>query len=292
LIENNFMLNNINALIWKSKVKNCFLISFLYFLSAQNVSATPANLASHRAVYDLSLLKTGNEKQIEQVNGRIAIDFAGNECSGFSYTSRQVTNISDGESPAKQTDMRVHNWENSAGTDLKFKSVMREGSQTIIQSEGRARRDQDGEVSVKLHRPHLLKIDLDGKAQFPTAHTRELILASQRGDRFLSTKIYDGSEDGIKIFDVAAIIGQVIPAESNLRVDDVMRKAGLSNQKRWPVHLSYFEQRAGERLPAYQLKYDLFENGITTSLVFVFPHFSLKGNLVHLEVLPTKTCNK
>jgi hypothetical protein len=273
-------------------VKTYLYIVLFCFIFTQNTIAAPVKLASHRAVYDLSLLKTGQEKQIESANGRIAFEFFGSECVGFNYTSRQITNMFDGEGANKHIDMRVHNFENAAGTVLKFKSTMRDGNQAMTQAEGRAFRDEGGEISINLHRPRLLKLDLDGKAVFPTSHTRELIESAQRGEHFASTKIYDGSEDGVKIYDVVAIIGSPVVAGSDLRVDEVMRKAGLANMKRWPVHLSYFEQEKGERLPAYQLKYDLFENGITTSLVFMFASFSLKADLVHFEALPVKACAK
>jgi EipB-like len=268
------------------------IIFIFCIFSNQNVYSAPINLASHRAVYDLSLLKTGQEKQISEANGRIALEFSGSECAGFNYISRQITNMSNGEGENKRIDMRVYNFENATGRVLKFKTVMRDGNRKITQAEGSALRDEGGELSINLHRPRQLKLDLDAKAVFPTAHMRALIDAAQNGERFFITKIYDGSENGLKIFDVVAVIGSPIVAGSDLRVDDVMRKAGLVNMKRWPVHLSYYEKGDGERLPTYQLKYDLFENGITTSLIYDFTNFSLKSTLVHMEMLPEKACGK
>ena len=265
-------------------------MSSFYVIFSSYAFAAPINLAPHRAVYDLSLIKTGNEKKIEYASGRVALEFSGNACQGFEFISRQITNITDGEGLNKQVDTRVHNRENAKGTDLKFKSISREGSQIVLQSEGRARRDEGGDLSISLHRPQLLKLDMDSKAVFPTAHTRQLIEAGMRGDSFFNAKTYDGSEDGTKIFDTTAIIGKEIPTGTELRVNHIMKKLNMKNMRRWPVHVSYFEQGEGERLPVYKLSYDLFENGISTSLMFNFGNLTLNGELMHLDLLPEKPC--
>ncbi len=274
--------------MFKNIVISCFTLAFI---SSSAYSAS-INLSPHRAVYDLSLIKTGSDKKIESATGRVALEFSGDACQGFSFLSRQITSISDGEGTNKQVDMRVQNWENAKGTELKFKNITREGGQIILQSEGRAKRDDDGEVSLSLQRPQLLKLDMDGKALFPTAYTRKLIEAGERGENFFSSRTYDGSEDGTKIFETAAIIGKEISAGSDLRVDDIMTKANMKNMRRWPVQISYFEQAVGEQQPVYKLSYDLFENGISTSLSFDFGNLTLKGQLINLDLLPVKSCEK
>lgn len=173
-------------------LKNITLLFFALICICNSAFSASINLSPHRAVYDLSLVKSGSDKTIKSASGRIALEFSGNICQGFSFLLRQITNISDGEGAHKRVDMRVQNWENAKGTDLKFKSITREGDQIIQQSEGRALRDDAGEVSLSLHRPHLLKVDMDGKALFPTAHIRKLIEIGEQGDNFFSTKAYDG----------------------------------------------------------------------------------------------------
>ncbi len=272
--------------------KNLAYTSFFYFAFNSVAFLTPLNLAPHRAVYDLSLVQTNNNKKIESANGRVALEFSGNACQGFNFLSRQITNMSDGEGGNKQVDVQVQNWESPTGNDLKFKSITREGNMTVLQSEGRARRDKSGELSISLHRPQLLKLDTDGKALFPTAYMHKLIEAGVNGDNFFSVKTYDGSDEGTKFFDTAAIIGKEIPAGSDLRTDEIMHKIGIKNMRRWPVQVSYYEDGKGENLPVYKLSYDLFENGISTSLVYDFGNVVLKGQLTHIDLLPQKACAK
>ena len=54
-------------------------------------------LANHRAVYDLSLAEGGGTRSVESARGRIVIDFRGDACRGYTMQTRQVTELSSGE---------------------------------------------------------------------------------------------------------------------------------------------------------------------------------------------------
>ena len=60
----------------------------------------------------------------------------------------------------------------------------------------------------------------------------------------------------------------------------------------WPVALSYFEPGAGERLPAYQMNFVLYDNGVSRTLRLNYGDFSLKGELKSIEFLKTPACDK
>lgn len=51
--------------------------------SAPAPGADAVAFAPHRAVYDLHLLRTRGNRQIEAVRGRILYDFSGNACEGY-----------------------------------------------------------------------------------------------------------------------------------------------------------------------------------------------------------------
>lgn len=46
-----------------------------------------------------------------------------------------------------------------------------------------------------------------------------------------------------------------------------------------------------DRLPAYTLAFDLYENGISSALRLNYGNFALKGKLQSVELLPQKPCN-
>ena len=184
----------------------------LPLLAPLGASAQVVKFAPHRAVYDLALNETRKDKQIEQANGRIAFEFTGNNCTGFKTQFRQITRMSDGEGQAKVSDVKSNTWENGKGNGFTFDSQTKTDQVVTVQGEGKAERGSDGEVSVRLMKPRPQKLDLDGSAVFPTAHLRLLIELAKRDERFLSIKLFDGSDGGGKLFDTTAVIGKEIPA--------------------------------------------------------------------------------
>src|SRR3712207_3006807 len=61
-------------------------------------------LAPHRAVYDLSLLRAGGSSGLESARGRIAIEFAGDACEGYTPKFRQVTILGSKEARARTAE--------------------------------------------------------------------------------------------------------------------------------------------------------------------------------------------
>ena len=65
--------------------------------SAQSTGSV--RLVPHRAVYDLSLARAaGSSRSIDSASGRIAFDFGGDACDGYTLKYRQVTVLESGES--------------------------------------------------------------------------------------------------------------------------------------------------------------------------------------------------
>src|SRR5690242_2016562 len=65
----------------------------------------PVVLAPHRAVYDLSLARSdGSSKGVESARGRIAMEFAGDACDGYTQKYRQVTVLDTSEGGPRTLD--------------------------------------------------------------------------------------------------------------------------------------------------------------------------------------------
>ena len=68
----------------------------LTFAGAASASAqaarAPVRLVPHRAVYDLSLARSNDSRRgVDEARGRIAFDFGGDACEGYTLNYRQVT---------------------------------------------------------------------------------------------------------------------------------------------------------------------------------------------------------
>ncbi len=247
-------------------------------------------LASHRAVYDLTLLKSVGSKSPTFARGRIAFDFSGSSCEGYTQTFRQLTELQPAEGPTRISDMRSTTFEDAAGKSFAFKMQTRIDDEPTDEVDGRAQRVPAGAVSVALTQPKQEKLALERDVLFPTEHLKYILAAAKAGQHILQVKVYDGSETGEKIFQTTTFIGAPItkppPAEPAVKIPL------LENMRRWPVTISYFDIGTKDEAPNYVLAFDLYQNGISRALRLDYGDFVLAGEMTSLQLLPTPACSK
>ena len=266
-------------------------IAGVCFAAAPPAEATAA-LAPHRAVYDLTLAKSGGKRPIEAVHGRILYDFSGNACEGYALQFRQVSEIDSGEGKKALSDLRAATWEEGDAKSFRFNSENKVNERVVDTVDGNAGRDGSG-VSVKLSKPQAKSFDLDAKIVFPTEHVRRVIEAAEAGKTLLELSVFDGSESGEKVFSTLAVIGNAIAPGDKLPDDAAAGNRTLAGMKRWPVTISYFEQgtaKTGEQTPAYAIGFELYENGISRALTLDYGDFTVSGIMSQLEIKDTPAC--
>lgn len=260
------------------------------------LAAPPARgevaLAAHRAIYDLKLQNVGGKRPVQSVRGRIVYDFSGTACEGYALQYRQVTELDSGEGPTMLSDIRSSTWED--GTSSHFKYMFRTFLDSRVKDlvEGSAER-QDKGVAARLTKPRERRVEL-GEVTFPTGHIRKIIRAAEAGEKTLEAAVYDGSDNGEKVYDTLAVIGPKIVPGTKPPQDAAGGKDGLSTLARWPVSLSYFDQgkggREGEQTPIYSIAFELYENGISRALQINYGDFSVTGEMTSLELSPSTPC--
>jgi hypothetical protein len=246
-------------------------------------------LASHRAVYELSLAKATGSKSPTAARGRIAFDFTGSACEGYVQNFRQVTELQPAEGPTHVSDMHSATFEDGQGKSFRFRietTVDRKPGDNV---DGSAQRADDGALSIDLNQPKRTRLDVGEDVVFPTEHLKRILSAARAGSKILEVKVFDGSESGEKIFDTTTIIGKPIETQA---VEKAAQVPALDGMKRWPVAISYFEQGKKDGAPAYVLSFDLYENGVSRALKLDYGDFVLAGEMTQLDILPTKTCSK
>ncbi|WP_132249902.1 cell envelope integrity EipB family protein [Methylobacterium segetis] len=247
--------------------------------------AAPVTLASHRAVYDLTLASSGGTRAVESARGRIVIDFKGDACRGYTMQTRQVTMLESGESGSRTSDLRNTTFESGDGHDFRFKTT------TVLNGAPGASVDGTADVKdglkVRLKEPKRDQFQDRDTVLFPSLHMRRLIEAARAGQTTLSTKVFDGSDDGRKVYDTLAVIGRQVTAPTNAsgtERDKPLREGPISAVAHWPVTLSYFTQGEGERRPIYTLTFDLYENGVSGALKLDYGDFAINGDLTRLDI--------
>ncbi|GBU17952.1 MULTISPECIES: cell envelope integrity EipB family protein [Methylobacterium] len=262
----------------------------LLALGASPAWAAPAvegavRLASHRAVYDLSLGSSGGTRAIDNASGRIVIDFRGDPCRGYTMQTRQVTVLESGENGARTSDLRNTTFESGDGRELRFKTTTLMNGAPSASVDGTAAVSNEG-IRVSLKEPKRDQFKAPGDVVLPSDHMRRLVQAARAGQTTLSLKVFDGSDDGRKVYDTLAVIGRQVTAPATGERDKPLKEGALAGMPHWPVRLSYFTQGEGERTPIYTLVFDLYENGVSGALTLDYGDFAIKGDMTRLDMEP------
>jgi len=263
----------------------------------QATALTPADeLASHRAVYELKLAQTRGNSPAMSARGRILYDFSGSACEGYALQFRQVSELDNGEGKVTLSDLRSTSWEDSAAKSYVFKSQNYVNETMIDSVDGKAERQND-KVVVALTKPVDKKFDLEATIVFPTEHVRRIIAAARDGKTLLELAVYDGSDNGEKVFDTLAVIGRALAPDEHRPEDATPGQRAFQALKRWPVTISYFDraskdskEKSGEQTPVYAITFELYENGVSRALMLDYGDFVLSGELTSFEMKDVKPC--
>lgn len=246
--------------------------------AAQAAAGSTVPLASHRAVYDLQLDTASDRSGITGVKGRIVYEFEGSSCEGYTTQHRIVIQM-DTDEFSRLQDQQMSSFEEGDGSLFRFVSkTFLDGVEDKV-VEGTAKR-ADSTINVELKNAEKPIAGI-GPALFPASHTRTLVEKAKAGETFFELPIYDGSDEGEKAYTTTAIVGkEAAAAKYDADSDGKTHRA-------WPVSVAYFDEtneEGGEGLPIYRINFTLFEDGITQDLVIDYGDFSMKGELVDLDL--------
>jgi hypothetical protein len=248
---------------------------------------------SHQALYELSLLKSRGSAAINSARGRILYNFSGSACEGYTSEFRQVSELDSGEK-VTLSDLRSTSWEDGAGKSYRFKIDARMNESDSTPVDGIAERSGD-HIDVKLKQPVAKTFTLDGATVFPTEQIQRIIAAAKEGKSVLELMVYDGSDNGEKVYNTLSVIGQPIPGDRTISSPDPSTANDvMKSLTRWPVTVSYYDREAkakdGEQTPVYAMSFELYENGVSRALVLDYNDFVISGALGKFDVKDSKPC--
>jgi hypothetical protein len=249
---------------------------------------------SHQALYELSLVKSRGSNAINAARGRILYNFSGSACEGYTSEFRQVSELNSGEGKVTLSDLRSKSWEDGAGKSYRFKIDTRMNDGDSAPVDGIAERTGD-HVTVKLKSPVAKTFTLDGNTVFPTEQIERIIAAARTGKSVLELMVYDGSDNGEKVYNTLSVIGQPIPGDrSPATPDPSTANDVMKSMTRWPVTVSYYDHDAkakdGEQTPVYAMSFELYENGVSRALVLDYNDFVISGAMGKFDVRDSKPC--
>jgi EipB-like len=257
-------------------------------------AAASGAFLSHQALYELSLVKSRGSNSINGARGRILYNFSGSACEGYTSEFRQVSELDSGEGKVTLSDLRSKSWEDGAGKSYRFKIDTRMNDGDSAPVDGVAERTGD-HVTVKLKAPVAKTFTLDGSTVFPTEQIERIIAAARAGKSVLELTVYDGSDNGEKVYNTLSVIGQPIPGDRSIATPDPSTANDvMKSMTRWPVTVSYYDHDAkakdGEQTPVYAMSFELYENGVSRALVLDYNDFVISGAMGKFDVRDSKPC--
>jgi hypothetical protein len=257
-------------------------------------AAASGTFLSHQALYELSLVKSRGSNSINGARGRILYNFSGSACEGYTSEFRQVSELDSGEGKTTLSDLRSKSWEDGAGKSYRFKIDTRMNDAESAPVDGVAERTGD-HVTVKLKAPVAKTFTLDGNTVFPTEQIERIIEAARAGKSVLELMVYDGSDNGEKVYNTLSVIGQPIPGDRSVATPDPSTANDvMKSMTRWPVTVSYYDHDAkakdGEQTPVYAMSFELYENGVSRALVLDYNDFVISGAMGKFDVRDSKPC--
>lgn len=247
-----------------------------------DLQAVARNLASHRALYTLSVARLDPRNYRHGIAGGLSLEFV-HACDGYVLNQRFVieTTTDDG---TILNNMVLNSWESLDGKSFRF--TMRDEVNGDVEQElkGEGKLSSRG-GSVHFTLPDDTDLDLPPMTLFPTEHTVRLLALARSGGNWLQTSVYDGaSADAYS--EVGGFIGGELPIESG----DNPVVSGLKGQRSWRIRLAYFTSDKGQDTPDYEIAYRLYENGVADDIVFDYGDYAIRAKLKMLELKPRDAC--
>jgi hypothetical protein len=250
-----------------------------------------ATIAAHRAVYDLDAIRISGGSQIASVKGRLVLEVQGSVCEGWTVNFRMVSRYFRNAGDPRLIDTQSSAYESGDALAMQYSS--REFVDSELKSESRVkvkRATSEGAASGTLSGEGVNSFAVPAGTFFPIQHQHMLMARAERGEERDASLIFDGS-DGANTYRAITLIGRRREAGSHRQ--DLVGSAAriLEALPSWPMTISYFPTAGTDQeTPAYQVGFDLYENGIASGLELDYGEFALGGRLADLELLPADEC--
>lgn len=257
----------------------------VFALATGAAASLAADLATHRATYDMRLSPSKRGGGIVDVRGTMVMETL-DACEGWEVRQRIRLRFTRADSDEFTTDSSFASFESKDGTAFQFSVRNAQNGEVDEELRGQASLEGVGGKGVALFTlPDQRRFDLPAGVLFPTAQLDVLIEAARAGDRVIGFKVFDGARlDGA--FQANAVIARPPRSAAALPRGDV---ALLRNQPSWLVRMAFFSDPK-ETQPEYEIGMELLANGIARSMTLDYGDFAIDARLTLIEALPRPRC--
>lgn len=243
-----------------------------------------AEIASHRALYTMSLAGARNESGVVGARGTMAYQW-GETCDGWTVEQRYKLNIDYAESQDVDIVSNFVTWESKDAQHYRFNQKEMRNGAVDGEIRGSAALDGPGKGgTANFEKPKPETIKLPAGALFPSIHTIQIIEKAQAGEKFFSRQVFDGATVSGAVL-VSAVIGPKVEPDPELA-----KKSPLLERPGWRVRLAFFPADQSAEKPDYELGMTLLDNGVSRDMQIDYGDYTIKARLDDIEPLGKPHC--
>lgn len=273
------------------------VIFFVAYLANSFAVAGPTDLAkrklkplSFKAVYDLTLIDTKSSSKIENATGRFVTQGQWDTCNGIESFGRLHLRWIDEEGEEIFHSGTDASYEKADGKTFVFKNSVNENGQEekVI---GQAQKETKT-VSVSLAEPEEKTITFSENTIFPIELSMQTIEKALKGEHMFSANVYLAMKDGESINPVLVVIGEKKTADKSEKdIESPLQASTHLIGDRWPVKVSYYDEKNTDNEPMFVVSGELFEQGFFQKMKIVSSDYTLQANMTQFQILESsKQC--
>ncbi len=248
-------------------------------------AAAAAGFLPHRAVYDLSLVKSRNNGAMARATGKLEFEWA-DVCTGWTMSQRTGVRMMTSEGQAFNFGWSLNAFEDRDGRRYRFfiRRIDPGGSEQELRGEARLSAP-GGPGEAVFEAPEARRVALAKGTLFPTAHSLALMEAAAQGELPLWRSVFDGSGDDGR-FGINAALVETLAADAPKGFESPL----LREQESWRLRVAYFGMDETVSEPEHEQALRLYANGIVDEMLLDYGDFVLRADLSLLEALPEIAC--
>lgn len=243
------------------------------------------DLLSHRAIYDMSLIKVSQSDGVRAATGTMIYTLT-DRCDGYTIETNLSLNLAFANGNENQIEQKYVAWEAKDGRSSTFRFQVLENGKLSKAYHGTVKFREDGTGTATYEAENVSIFDLTRGTLLSTGHTLALLKSATANEQFMSKLVIDGSFDEGPFWITAAIApsqkGGVVPVKGAPGL--------LSEGRYWPIGMAYFPATSVQPIPEYEISQNLLGTGITRSMVQDFGGFTLAFNPVRMEPVTAPPC--
>jgi len=259
--------------------------------SQAGANVATASLASHRAIYDMSLVKVSQQSDgVRAAAGTMTYTLT-DRCDGYTIETNLSLNLAFANGTENQIEQRYAAWEAKDGRSSTFRFQVVENGNVAKAYHGNIQFREDGTGTATYESGDAETFELPRGTLLSTAHTLALLKSAAANENFVGKMVIDGSFDEGPFWVTAAIapVHNVAVAQANAP-SGVPGQSSLGDGHYWPIGMAYFPMKSDQTMPEYEITQNLLGSGITQSMVQDFGGFTLAFKPVRVEPVAGPGC--